>query len=163
MGDLSISYDLSAFGVIFLNRRARELHLEMKGQQVDRISCVTPLMAALRAGITDYQPDLPGVPLERETGDLAVSSRNLQRLLAAGLALADASAGLAGILFRFCEGEEYLALGFGVGNETAASALGALLAREGFGTLREIRDTLSALRPAESAGHPPPHGSAGRC
>ena len=101
------------------------------------------MLEALRAGIDSYQPEHPG--LEPETGDPRVSSRNVRRLLEKGYRLSNLIGGAAGVVFCFWKGEQFLALGFRVGERERAFALAGFMAEAGYGRIEPLARFYSSL------------------
>jgi hypothetical protein len=114
----------------------------MKGQPLN-LTCITPMTSALRGRVTNYQPEFPGLDLDRENQDAQISVANLRRLFGEGMTLAGIVAGPAGLLFNFDSGEQYLATGLRVGPNSGL--LAGLLAELGFGTEAELKPFYAAM------------------
>lgn len=70
------------------------------------------MVSAFQAGVMEYQPHLPGLALEPETGDPAATTRNLVALVETGRPILAVIGGSRGVLIVFMTGETYLATGF---------------------------------------------------
>lgn len=99
---------------------------------------VSEMLQLFRDGVASYQPDVQG--LEPETGDPRVSRDNIQRLIDAGLVLADFRVRPTGVLVLFAGFEQYYAPGLRVGTDgLATEALAHFAAQAGFGPEEELR------------------------
>lgn len=103
-----------------------------------KIPLVSPMLAALRDGVTTYEPDRPGLIPEHH--DPATSLANARHLFSEGLTLSHLIAGPGGLLFVFDQGEEYLATGLRPGSKQ----LGQLLAELGYDDLADFFVSLPA-------------------
>jgi hypothetical protein len=93
---------------------------------------IGPMLRLFRDGAASYQPEIEGLALE--SGDPQVSLENLQRMVAAGLVIADFMVRPTGVLVVFATGEQYYAPGLRVGTTgLATEALAHLAAQAGFG------------------------------
>jgi hypothetical protein len=84
----------------------------------------TPMLAAFRGdGLGHHQPVFRGTPLAAECGDCAVSIKNIQVMLDAGLQVREALTEGHGrkVLVCFDSGEQYLATGFAYGGDMEAN------------------------------------------
>jgi hypothetical protein len=91
------------------------------------------MLAALREGISGYQPFFRGEPLAVETGVHTASLTNLRVMRKAGCQPVSMQATGGNVLFVFKGGEEYLATGFAVGYEGEEVMALAVIASEFFG------------------------------
>lgn len=107
------------------------------------LACTTPMTNALRTAVRTYQPEFPGLDLDRENQDAQISVANLRRLFDEGMTLASLVAGPAGLLFNFDTGEQYLATGLRVGAQS--EPLASLLAGLGFGPRDELIEFYAAM------------------
>ncbi len=98
---------------------------------------VSPMLRLFRDGATCYQPAIDG--LEPETGDARISRDNIQRMIDAGLVLADFRVRPNGVLVLFAGFELYYAPGLRVGTKgLATEALAHFAALAGFGPEEEL-------------------------
>ena len=98
---------------------------------------ISPMLRLFRDGAAGYQPAIEG--LEPETGDPRVSRDNIQRMIDAGLVLADFRVRPTGVLVLFAGFEQYYAPGLRVGTPGLASeALAHFAAQAGFGPEEEL-------------------------
>ena len=111
---------------------------------------ISPMLRLFRDGAASYQPAIEG--LEPETGDPRVSRDNIQRMIDAGLVLADFRVRPTGVLVLFAGFEQYYAPGLRVGTPGLASeALAHFAAQAGFGPEEELRRIYRNL-PADYSG-----------
>jgi len=111
---------------------------------------ISPMLRLFRDGAAGYQPAIEG--LEPETGDPRVSRDNIQRMIDAGLVLADFRVRPTGVLVLFAGFEQYYAPGLRVGTPGLASeALAHFAAQAGFGPEEELRRIYRNL-PADYSG-----------
>lgn len=90
------------------------------------------MLRLFRDGAASYQPEVKGLAFE--SGDPQVSLDNLQRMIAAGLVIADFMVRPTGVLVLFATGEQYYAPGLRVGTTgLATEALAQLATQAGFG------------------------------
>jgi len=113
-------------------------------------SPISPMLRLFRDGVASYQPAIDG--LEPETGDARVSRDNIQRLIDAGLVLADFRVRPTGVLVLFAGFEQYYAPGLRVGTQgLATEALAHFAAQAGFGPEQELLRIYQKL-PADYSG-----------
>jgi hypothetical protein len=114
---------------------------------------IGPMLRLFRDGAPSYQPQIKGLAFE--SGDPQVSLDNLQRMIAAGLIIADFMVRPTGVLVLFATGEQYYAPGLRVGTTgLATEALAQVAAQAGFGPeerllnfYRDLPETYSGKLP----------------
>lgn len=93
---------------------------------------IGPMLRLFRDGAANYQPAIQGLAFE--SGDPQVSLDNVQRMVDAGLVIADFLVKPTGVLVLFATGEQYYAPGLRVGTaDLATEALARFAAKAGFG------------------------------
>jgi hypothetical protein len=98
---------------------------------------ISPMLRLFRDGVKCYQPAVQGLALE--SGEPQVSRDNVQRMIDAGLVLADFMVRPTGVLVVFATGEQYYAPGLRVGSANLATeALAHFAAKAGFGPEAEL-------------------------
>jgi len=98
---------------------------------------ISPMLRLFRDGAASYQPEIDGLALE--SGDSQVSRDNLQRMIDAGLVIADFLVKPTGVLVLFATGEQYYAPGLRVGTTNSATeALAHFAAKAGFGPEQQL-------------------------
>ena len=105
---------------------------------------ISPMLRLFRDGAASYQPEIDGLAFE--SGDPHVSRDNLQRMIDAGLVVADFMVRPTGVLVLFATGEQYYAPGLRVGTANLATeALAHFAARAGFGPEEQLVDIYRKL------------------
>ena len=77
---------------------------------------ISPMLRLFRDGAASYQPEIDGLAFE--SGDPHVSRDNLQRMIDAGLVVANFMVRPTGVLVLFATGEQYYAPAFASGPPT---------------------------------------------
>ena len=98
---------------------------------------IGPMLRLFRDGAASYQPKIKGLAFE--SGDPQVSHDNLQRMIDAGLVIADFLVKPTGVLVLFATGEQYYVPGLRVGTANLATeALAHFAAQAGFGPEEQL-------------------------
>ena len=98
---------------------------------------IGPMLRLFRDGAAGYQPEIEGFAFE--SGDPQVSLENVQRMIDAGLVIADFLVRPTGVLVLFATGEQYYAPGLRVGTtDSATNALAHFAAQAGFGPEEQL-------------------------
>lgn len=109
-----------------------------------------PMLRAWKEGVEQYRPTFQDEPLEIESGDVDVTLRNLQKIIHGlqreGWVSHFYVGAKAQILVTFTSGENYLATGFTIGEETPkVRGLAQFAAENGLGRFNEVYPFLAAL------------------
>jgi hypothetical protein len=98
---------------------------------------IGPMLRLFRDGVAGYQPEIEGFVFE--SGDPQVSLENVQRMIDAGLVVADFLVRPTGVLVLFATGEQYYAPGLRVGTtDSPTNALAHFAAQAGFGPEEQL-------------------------
>jgi hypothetical protein len=128
---------------------------------MDSIAVKCEMLRYYHEGVDKYQPTADDCELEPETGDTAVSVRNVKKLLEGDRVLRQIAVKKDKAMFFFHTAEMLTTLGLGLGDPERLDALTRIASDEGWGDYDRLRHFYGAF-PNDYDGLLPPVIEAGR-